>query len=245
MATNNTTVFEDDNLSEWEKYERKLLESPYASDMTDEELRIAAKSPTLGIRLIENKEAWYAAQTAGDAGAKNAAHASNETIRKMHRISEELDAERGYGETERFSPSSYVNAIYDAKRDSNLTALKSAYDKSVRDSESRREDALSGYGAARDRVSSAGEIGKYNLNEYAAASGLGTGARAALYGSAENARTAGLTALDRDAANTSAEYDRRLAELEAAYESNIAKEIAAGNAERAKDLYGALVKYYG
>lgn len=129
-----------------------------------------------------------------------------------------------------------VNDLYDAKQQSQLTQLESAYQASRAEAEAARDKLPGQYRQQANDLAAQYERNRRNFNLQADASGLNTG-------TASQAALAQNSAYQRDMGNlrtsqaeAMAEADRGLADLERQYQANVSSAIADNDYQRAQAL---------
>ena len=129
-----------------------------------------------------------------------------------------------------------INDLYDAKKQSQLTQLESAYQESRAEAEAARDKLPWQYQQQANDLSAQYERNRRNFNLQAEASGLNTGA-------ASQAALAQNSAYQRDMGNlrtaqadAMTEADRGIAELERQYQANVSSAIADNDYQRAQAL---------
>ena len=129
-----------------------------------------------------------------------------------------------------------VNDVYDAARDLTLAQLESAFDANELTLEAERATIPLTYQAQANAMVGDAERERQAFNEYAAASGLNSGAG----GQAQLARSiqtqGGLSALRAAEAEAQRTLDVRLSQLEVQYQNDIATAVANGEYQRAAAL---------
>ena len=129
-----------------------------------------------------------------------------------------------------------INDLYDAKKQSQLTQLESAYQESRAEAEAARDKLPGQYQQQANDLSAQYERNRRNFNLQAEASGLNSGAasQAALAQSSAYQRDMG--ALRTAQADAMTEADRGIAELERQYQANVSSAIADNDYQRAQAL---------
>ena len=129
-----------------------------------------------------------------------------------------------------------INDLYDAKKQSQLTQLESAYQASRAEAEAARDKLPGQYRQQANDLAAQYERNRRNFNLQAEASGLNTGA-------ASQAALAQNSAYQRDMGNlrtaqadAMTEADRGIAELERQYQANVSSAIADNDYQRAQAL---------
>ena len=129
-----------------------------------------------------------------------------------------------------------INDLYDAKQQSQLTQLESAYQASRAEAEAARDKLPGQYRQQANDLAAQYERNRRNFNLQAEASGLNTGtaSQAALAQSSAYQRDMG--ALRTAQADAMTEADRGIAELERQYQANVSSAIADNDYQRAQAL---------
>lgn len=129
-----------------------------------------------------------------------------------------------------------INDMYDAKKQSQLTQLESAYQASKSEAEAARDKLPGQYQQQANDLAAQYERNRRNFNLQAETSGLNTGA-------ASQAALAQNSAYQRDMGNlrtaqadAMTEADRGIAELERQYQANVSSAIADNDYQRAQAL---------
>ena len=129
-----------------------------------------------------------------------------------------------------------INDLYDAKKQSQIQQLESAYQASKSEAEAARDKLPGQYQQQANDLSAQYERNRRNFNLQAEASGLNTGA-------ASQAALAQNSAYQRDMGNlrtaqadAMTEADRGIAELERQYQANVSSAIADNDYQRAQAL---------
>ncbi len=199
-------------------------------------------------KLAELTKEWNRANASGDEAGMRAAHQAAEDVRSAAGYSggtqgtdyTKLSAlEGGYSAAQLPSykaQTEAVNDVYDAYDQLQLAQLKSAYEKSAAELDARRAKIPDTYNQQRNSASAQSEIAKSAWGEYAAGSGLNSGASGQAELSRRNALQGELAALDRSEAEAISEAELAAAELMTDYQNKVAEAIAKGEYERAQAL---------
>lgn len=138
--------------------------------------------------------------------------------------------------------SDYLNQMYEAQKRAALAQINNAYQQNVNAIDRAGEGVDTRYQNARNQAAGASELAARNFNEYAAASGLNSGAG----GQAELARNVALQNslgdIDTAEAQTYADLELQLANAETEYNNAIAEAEANGDAALAAALYQEKVR---
>ena len=129
-----------------------------------------------------------------------------------------------------------INDMYDAKQQSQLNQLESAYQASRSEAEAARERLPGQYQQQANDLSAQYERNRRNFNMQAAGAGLnsGTASQAALAQNSAYQRDMG--ALRTSQAEAMYDADRNIAELERQYQANVSSAIADNDYQRAQSL---------
>lgn len=129
-----------------------------------------------------------------------------------------------------------INDLYDARQQSQLTQLESAYQASRAEADAARDKLPGQYQQQANDLAAQYERNRRNFNLQAEASGLnsGTGSQAALAQNSAYQRDMG--ALRTAQADAMTEADRGIAELERQYQANVSSAIADNDYQRAQAL---------
>lgn len=133
--------------------------------------------------------------------------------------------------------SEYLRQMYEAQRQAAISQIQSAYDKNINAIEQSAIGVDAKYQDARNQTAGASELAKRNFAEYAAASGLNSGAG----GQAELSRNVtlqnNLSALNQDEANFYSNIEMQKAQAEIDYNNAIAQAEANNDFAQAQALY--------
>lgn len=129
-----------------------------------------------------------------------------------------------------------INDMYDAKKQSQLSQLESAYQASRAEAEAARDKLPGQYQQQANDLSAQYERNRRNFNMQAAGAGLnsGTASQAALAQNSAYQRDMGN--LRTAQADAMTEADRSIAELERQYQANVSSAIADNDYQRAQAL---------
>ena len=129
-----------------------------------------------------------------------------------------------------------VNDLYDAKQQSQLTQLESAYQASRAEAEAARDKLPGQYRQQANDLAAQYERNRRNFNLQADASGLNTGAASQAALAQNSAYQRDMGALRTSQAEAMAAADRGLADLERQYQANVSSAIADNDYQRAQAL---------
>ena len=129
-----------------------------------------------------------------------------------------------------------VNDLYDAKQQSQLSQLESAYQASRAEAEAARDKLPGQYQQQANDLSAQYERNRRNFNLQAEASGLNTGAASQAALAQNSAYQRDMGALRTAQADAMTEADRGIAELERQYQANVSSAIADNDYQRAQAL---------
>jgi len=140
------------------------------------------------------------------------------------------------------SQADYVNSLYDAQRKAALAALKTAYENNKVTLDAQAEKIPGIYQDARNTTAAQSEQNRANFNEYAAASGLNSGAGGQAQLAMSNQLLGSLSDIDRSEAEAMNDLETERTRLATNYENAIAQAIADGDLQRAQALYQEAVR---
>ena len=129
-----------------------------------------------------------------------------------------------------------INDLYDAKKQSQLTQLESAYQASRAEAEAARDKLPGQYRQQANDLAAQYERNRRNFNLQAEASGLNTGAASQAALAQNSAYQRDMGALRTAQADAMTEADRGIAELERQYQANVSSAIADNDYQRAQAL---------
>ena len=129
-----------------------------------------------------------------------------------------------------------INDLYDAKQQSQLTQLESAYQASRAEAEAARDKLPGQYRQQANDLAAQYERNRRNFNMQADASGLNTGAASQAALAQNSAYQRDMGNLRTSQAEAMAEADRGIAELERQYQANVSAAIADNDYQRAQAL---------
>lgn len=205
-------------------------------------------------RQVERFQAMYQDACArGDRQGMDSAHAAAEAVRAQKGYSGATDGfgyvpleDSGGGEPAgSYSPSrlpSYeaqtdaVNELYDAAVQAQMEALKKAYDANSATMEGEKEEIPRVFQTQRNAVAGQSEVAGRSFNEYAAASGLNSGAGGQAALARSNQLQGDLSALSAQETAEQRAVDWQLSQLKIRYQDEIAQAVADGEYKRAAAL---------
>ncbi len=129
-----------------------------------------------------------------------------------------------------------INDLYDARQQSRLTQLESAYQASRAEAEAARDKLPGQYRQQANDLAAQYERNRRNFNLQAEASGLNTGAASQAALAQNSAYQRDMGALRTAQADAMTEADRGIAELERQYQANVSSAIADNDYQRAQAL---------
>lgn len=138
--------------------------------------------------------------------------------------------------------SALIEQLYKAQQDAAVAELDAAYNQNVIDLDAAKSKIPGVYAAQRNRTASDAAVNQRNFGEFAAASGLGSGANAQARLAMNNQLTSGLSSIAQAEADALAEIETERARVQAKYKADVAAAIAEGNAARAQALYAEAVR---
>ncbi len=133
----------------------------------------------------------------------------------------------------------YIQQIYDQQIAANQAALENAYEMNVNTLNAQRKQLPETYQTAKNTTAAQSELQRANFNEYAAASGLSSGAGGQVQLSMSNELQGNLSSLDKAQANALTQLDLQMTNLTTQYQNNLAMAFAEGNMSRVAALYEA------
>lgn len=136
----------------------------------------------------------------------------------------------------------YLEDMFAQNLESELAALKSAYDTNVAELESQNDKIAEQYRAARNQAAAQNEIEKQSMNERALATGLNTGTSGQIALAQNMAYQGNLGNLYASQAQDQAAGNRALAELMREYNTNVNRTTANINAQKAEAIYNELIR---
>lgn len=129
-----------------------------------------------------------------------------------------------------------VNDLYDAKKQSQLSQLESAYQASRAEAEAARDKLPGQYQQQANDLAAQYERNRRNFNQQAAASGLNTGTAGQAALAQNSAYQRDMGNLRTSQAEAMQDADRGLAEMERQYQANVSSAIADNDYQRAQAL---------
>ena len=135
------------------------------------------------------------------------------------------------------SQEAYIQALYKAKEAASRQALKTAYDQNVLELQAAQAQLPASYQAARNQAAGAAAVGQANFNEYAAASGLNSGAGGQARLAMQNSLQGKLAAIGLEESQAQRQLENQRLQLNARYRNDVAQAIQSGNLEAASALY--------
>jgi hypothetical protein len=143
----------------------------------------------------------------------------------------------GKKSTSESTQNQYINDMYAQQTEAAKQALKAAYDANVSTINYQKTAIPETYQVAKNSTAAQSEAQKGNFNEYAAASGLNSGAGGQAQLAFSNTLQGNLSSLDKQQAKATSDLDYQLTQLTTQYQNDIAKAIADGNFQEAQALY--------
>lgn len=138
--------------------------------------------------------------------------------------------------------SALIEDLYKAQQEAALAELKAAYDQNVLTMDAAAQKIPGVYRQSRNRAAADAAVNARNFNEYAAASGLSSGAAAQTQLAMNNQLTSGLSDIARQEADAMADLELERARMQTEYKNAVAQAIATGDVEKAKALYSEAVR---
>ncbi len=140
------------------------------------------------------------------------------------------------------SAEKYIKDIYAAQREATLKAYETAYDANMNELNAAALKIPAQYQAARNQAAAQSEIQRANFNEYAAASGLSSGAGGQAMLAMSNQLQGSLSGIGAAEADALSDLELQRTQLATQYQNDIAQAINTGNLEEAYALYGEYVR---
>ena len=140
------------------------------------------------------------------------------------------------------SQSGYLDSLYSAQKDANTAALQGAYQQNVNALNATAAKIPEQYTAARNQTAAGAEVGRRNFNEYAAASGLNTGAGGQAQLAMNTALQGNLSSIDQAEATALSNIETERLQLQTEYQSAIAMAMAQSNISKAQALYEEAIR---
>jgi len=140
------------------------------------------------------------------------------------------------------SQADYINSLYDAQRQAALASLKSAYDKNVAALDAQAQKLPGYFQEARNSTAASAEVSKANFNEYAAASGLNSGAGGQARLAMGNQLLSSMGSIDNSEAQAKNDLAAKRTQLASDYENAMAQAMTNGDLQRAQALYQEAVR---
>lgn len=139
----------------------------------------------------------------------------------------------------------YINEIYQQQLEARRAAIENAYKQNTASLDRTAEQIPVTYQSARNQAAGQAAISQKNFDEYAAASGLNSGAAAQARLASNTALQSTLGSISQAEAQALADIELQRRQLEERYRAEIAAAIAESNAERARTLYNEYVRQQG
>lgn len=136
----------------------------------------------------------------------------------------------------------YINEIYQQQLEARRAAIESAYKQNIASLDRAAEQIPVTYQSARNQAAGQAAISQKNFDEYAAASGLNSGAAAQARLASNTALQSTLGSISQAEAQALADIELQRRQLEDRYRAEIAAAIAESNAEKARTLYNEYVR---
>ena len=140
------------------------------------------------------------------------------------------------------SQEGYINSLYDAQKKAALASLKDAYENNRVTLDAQAQKLPEIYQAARNSTAATAEQNRAAFNEYAAASGLNSGAGGQAQLAMNNQLLGNMSAIDAGEAQAKNDLETERTRLAVNYENAIAKAVAEGDLQKAQSLYQEAVR---
>ena len=138
--------------------------------------------------------------------------------------------------------SQYLADMYAANTESQLAALKDAYEKNQSSLQYAADKIPETYQTARNDTAAQNEVARQNLQEYFAARGLNTGTAGQMELSNSGALQKNLGEISTQEANAVTDNQRAQNDLEASYRNAIVEAVANNDSQMAQALYNEMVR---
>jgi hypothetical protein len=207
-------------------------------------------TPEQVAKIEEYKKMYAEGQATGNQTMMDAAHAGAEAERATANYSGNTDGSGyiplsapsantadTYNATYNNNSNGYIEEMYRQKQEAQEAALRSAYEQNVNTLNATKEKIPGQYQEARNAAAGQAAVQRSNFNEYAAASGLNSGAGGQAQLAFSNALQGNLSGLDKAQANALSELDLQMANLETSYRNAVQQAIAQGEFDKAQALY--------
>jgi hypothetical protein len=132
---------------------------------------------------------------------------------------------------------SYLSRLYDAQTQAQKAALESAYQQNLNTLQAQRAQVPQQYETARNQAAAQSEVERQRWNEYAAATGLNTGASGQAQLALSNVLQSNLAGINRAQADALSQLDLQINNLTTQYRNDVARAIAEGDFAKAQALY--------
>lgn len=132
---------------------------------------------------------------------------------------------------------SYLSRLYDAQTQAQKAALESAYQQNLNTLQAQRAQVPQQYETARNQAAAQSEVERQRWNEYAAATGLNTGASGQAQLALSNVLQSNLANINRAQADALSQLDLQINNLTTQYRNEVARAIAEGDFAKAQALY--------
>lgn len=211
-------------------------------------------------KVSDLQRQWQTATDAGDKAGADAAHAAAEKVRANYGYSGGADGSEyvplsGAGVTNQnyekqdgtYKPAALptyqpqedrVNQMYDAAAEVQAQQLQSAYDKNMLEANAYLEKIPGIYQSQANALAANAEREKAAFNEYAAASGLSSGAGGQAQLAMANQNQANMTTVRTAQADAMKDAENQILALKTEYQNAVAQAIANNEYERASALLG-------
>lgn len=140
------------------------------------------------------------------------------------------------------SQSALIEELYKAQQQAALAELEAAYEQNMLDLDAAAQKIPAIYQDSRNRAARDAAVAGRNFNEYAAASGLSSGAGAQTRLAMDNQLISGLSEISAQEATAMAELENQRAKTKVAYQNAVASAIAEGDLAKAEALYKEAVR---
>lgn len=135
-----------------------------------------------------------------------------------------------------------INNYYSAAQNAQLAALKSAYDQNIINTDAAAAKIPGIYQSAENSAAAQSAVSQKNFNEYAAASGLNSGAGGQATLAQNLALQGNLNQLETEKANALKDVETQRLSIQTEYQNAIAEAVANNELQKAEALYNEAVR---
>ena len=139
-------------------------------------------------------------------------------------------------------PTTTSTGLYAARNKAAIDALTNAYNQNVLGYQAAKDAIPGTYNTARNSAAAQNAIQKSNFNQYAAGSGLNSGAGGQAQLALGNQLQANLSGLDSQQSKDTSAVDLQMAQLKAKFNGDIATAISNGEIDKAQAMFDQYVR---